>query len=138
MTTEDDFQLALDANPGDWQTRLVFADWLEERGDPRGPGYRALGLRCRQALPCQIIDGPLQYILGTEKITPKVHEVKWRGCLLAPDWFALVDLSTACDRRHDMWKYYLARREAEDAAARAFAQLPARRQAQLLTPPDPG
>ena len=33
MTTEDDFQRALDANPDDWQTRLVFADWLEDRGD---------------------------------------------------------------------------------------------------------
>lgn len=35
MTTEDDFQAALDANPEDWQTRLVFADWLQERGDSR-------------------------------------------------------------------------------------------------------
>ena len=44
MTTEDDFQAALDTNPGDWQTRLVFADWLQERDDPRAEGYRALGL----------------------------------------------------------------------------------------------
>ncbi len=43
MTTEDDFQAALDANPDDWQTRLVFADWLDERGDARAEGYRALG-----------------------------------------------------------------------------------------------
>ena len=43
MTTEDDFQAALDANPNDWQTRLVFADWLDERGDVRASGYRALG-----------------------------------------------------------------------------------------------
>ena len=35
MTTEDDFQQALDANPDDHHTRLVFADWLQERGDPR-------------------------------------------------------------------------------------------------------
>jgi uncharacterized protein (TIGR02996 family) len=45
VTTEDDFQAALDENPEDWQTRLVFADWLDERGDERGPGYRALGLQ---------------------------------------------------------------------------------------------
>ena len=43
MTTEDDFHRALDANPDDWQTRLVFADWLDDRGDPRAEGYRALG-----------------------------------------------------------------------------------------------
>ncbi len=35
MTTEDDFQCALDRNPGDWQTRLVSVDWLQEHGDPR-------------------------------------------------------------------------------------------------------
>lgn len=43
MTTEDDFQAA--THPDDWQTRLVFADWLEECGDPRAVGYRALGFR---------------------------------------------------------------------------------------------
>jgi uncharacterized protein (TIGR02996 family) len=44
VTTEDDFQKALDKRPDDWQTRLVFADFLEERGDPRAAGYRILGL----------------------------------------------------------------------------------------------
>src|SRR5829696_5751875 len=43
MTTEDDFQRAIDASPGDWQTRLVFADWLQDRDDPRADGYRAMG-----------------------------------------------------------------------------------------------
>ena len=44
MTTEEDFQKALDANPDDWQTRLVFADWLQDRDDPRADGYRALAV----------------------------------------------------------------------------------------------
>src|SRR5262249_51212513 len=43
MNEEEAFQAALDANPSDHVTRLVFADWLDEQGDPRGPGYRALG-----------------------------------------------------------------------------------------------
>lgn len=43
MTTEDDFQNAIDASPDDWNARLVFADWLQEQGDPRAEGYRALG-----------------------------------------------------------------------------------------------
>jgi uncharacterized protein (TIGR02996 family) len=135
VTSEDDFQSALDANPQDWHTRLVFADWLDERGDPRGPGYRALGRRCRQALPCRLAGGPLRYILGTELIDPKPHRKRWGACLLERDWFALVALSTACDTRHDVWKYYVTRREAEDVAARAFAQLPAPRQTQLLALP---
>jgi uncharacterized protein (TIGR02996 family) len=32
--------MALDANPEDNSLRLVFADWLEERGDPRAAGLR--------------------------------------------------------------------------------------------------
>ena len=43
MTTEDDFQRALDANTDDWQTQWVFADWLDEHADPRAEGYRVLG-----------------------------------------------------------------------------------------------
>ena len=43
VTTGDDFQRRLDEHPDDFQTRPVFADWLEERGDPRAEGYRALG-----------------------------------------------------------------------------------------------
>lgn len=30
MTTEDEFQAQLDANPADWQTRLILADWLDD------------------------------------------------------------------------------------------------------------
>ena len=43
MTTEDDFHRRLDECPEDAHTRLVFADWLEEHGDPRAdPVRRAL------------------------------------------------------------------------------------------------
>lgn len=33
MTQRDAFEAALDADPADWGTRLVFSDWLEERGE---------------------------------------------------------------------------------------------------------
>jgi uncharacterized protein (TIGR02996 family) len=42
MNDEEAFQAALDADPNDRTTRLVFADWLEERGDRRAEGYRAI------------------------------------------------------------------------------------------------
>jgi uncharacterized protein (TIGR02996 family) len=42
MTTESDFQTALDADPSDHLTRLVFADWLQDREEKRAEGYRAL------------------------------------------------------------------------------------------------
>ncbi|MBN9120212.1 MAG: TIGR02996 domain-containing protein [Planctomycetes bacterium] len=34
MTSEDDFQAALDPDPDDHNTRLVLADRLQERDDP--------------------------------------------------------------------------------------------------------
>jgi uncharacterized protein (TIGR02996 family) len=40
MTDEAGFLDAIKANPGDVMLRLVYADWLEERGDPRGDFIR--------------------------------------------------------------------------------------------------
>src|SRR5437763_8606916 len=39
---ESTFLAAILAAPHDWAPRLVFADWLEERGDPRGELLRLL------------------------------------------------------------------------------------------------
>jgi uncharacterized protein (TIGR02996 family) len=33
MDTAEDFEAQLDANDRDWELRMVYADWLEERGD---------------------------------------------------------------------------------------------------------
>ena len=38
--TENDFLQEILANPDDEGPRLIFADWLEERGDPRGEFIR--------------------------------------------------------------------------------------------------
>ena len=43
MTTEDTFVEVILANRDELEPRLVYADWLEERGDPRG---RYLRLEC--------------------------------------------------------------------------------------------
>jgi uncharacterized protein (TIGR02996 family) len=42
MTDEDAFQAAICARPDDDHLRLVYADWLQERGDPRGELIRLL------------------------------------------------------------------------------------------------
>jgi uncharacterized protein (TIGR02996 family) len=39
---EDAFLAVIEANPRDDTTRLVYADWLDDRGDPRGPYLRVL------------------------------------------------------------------------------------------------
>jgi uncharacterized protein (TIGR02996 family) len=121
MTTEDDFQAALDANPTDWQTRLVFADWLDEQGDPRGPGYRALGMM--RNVPDHFPDsGPAW--------------TWWKGALglcrrdyLSADWWELL---AGGEKDSEMTREYLTRRAAEDAAARAFAKLSPARRSRLL------
>jgi uncharacterized protein (TIGR02996 family) len=49
MTPEEAFVQAITDSPDDETSRLVYADWLEERGDPRGEFLR---LECRlRALP---------------------------------------------------------------------------------------
>ncbi|QEL20544.1 TIGR02996 domain-containing protein [Limnoglobus roseus] len=53
MSEQDAFQAAIDDDPDDHVRRLVFADWLEDRDDPRAEGYRALGLLRR----CPRIEG---------------------------------------------------------------------------------
>src|SRR4051794_22570375 len=46
MPRDEDFLQAILANPDDVVPRLVYADWLEERGDPRGEFIR---LQCKLA-----------------------------------------------------------------------------------------
>lgn len=43
MGDQEAFQAHLDAHPDDHFARMTFADWLDDRGDPRAAGYRALG-----------------------------------------------------------------------------------------------
>jgi uncharacterized protein (TIGR02996 family) len=42
MTEEQAFLDTILANPHDWAPRLIFADWLDEHGDPRGELVRLL------------------------------------------------------------------------------------------------
>lgn len=141
MTTEEDFQAALDANPEDWQTRLVFADWLEEHGDPRAEGYRAIARlpRCN----CRS-DGPdkVPFIWMKEDFGGLPAYAR-----LPNDWFEVLvaectapqlwDNGMPADfdprgRRYMAWLNFSTRREADDAAALAFAKLPPERRAELL------
>lgn len=118
MTTEDDFQAALNADPTDWQTRLVFADWLDERGDPRAEGYRAIGVADRR--PKRSASGWYWYARW-----PRVPDIRigdGHGTLVGDWWDATLPGQSP----------FATRRAAEDAAARAFARLPAARRAELL------
>jgi uncharacterized protein (TIGR02996 family) len=75
MTTEDDFQNWLDEHPDDHHTRLVFADWLQERGDPRAEGYRALG-RLRR-WPHRWIYRSVEVPRSVFRLSPSQAVVSW-------------------------------------------------------------
>src|SRR5262245_23761249 len=49
MSDEDAFIQAILADPGDNAARLVYADWLDERGDPRAEYLRRLCVRAEPA-----------------------------------------------------------------------------------------
>jgi uncharacterized protein (TIGR02996 family) len=116
MTTEDDFQRALDANPDDWQTRLVFADWLQEQGDPRAEGYRALSYTGS----CPLWNSHTNWVWTNSENDGLRHA-------LGIDWHR-----ATCAIYGTTAAHFATRREAEDAAALAFARLPAARRAELL------
>ena len=131
MTTEDDFQRALDENPDDWQTRLVFADWLQERGDQRAEGYRALGtLRRYPSMDFDPTDNECPYFYCVDR--------SWSSANLPhslPDlWFDSID--SPYKSRVDMpsWrkKGDMSRKEVEDIVAETFARLRPETKAKLL------
>lgn len=126
MHTEDDFQRGLDADPFDWQLRLVFADWLDEQGDPRAAGYRELGRLRRNPLATKDYR-PLWYF-GTEGST-NTHSPDFMtkyGCCLLPDkWLGQIPSIVDNAVMFLYWRYNHTRRLIEDAAAHAFTLLTA-------------
>lgn len=121
MTSEIDFRMALDEAPADWQTRLVFADFLQERNDPRADGYRVLGFMRRYPYRQRREDWTWH---GSRTATPDEHK-------LPDDWFHELSNSHNLDAWPQM-KNALPRCQVEDAAALAFARLLPERRAELL------
>jgi uncharacterized protein (TIGR02996 family) len=149
VTSEEDFQRALDEHPDDFQTRLVFADWLQERGDPRAEGYRALGVLGR--IPTWAFNQPTGRVpwylwisdahIGSLTGSFRKRAGVMRTATLPADWCRRMYLNlpkkarTAWNHKHGWFGYGKSRRQAEDGAALAFARLPAKRRAELLTAP---
>jgi uncharacterized protein (TIGR02996 family) len=125
MTTEDDFQAALDADPDDWQTRLVFADWLDEHGDARAEYFRLAGQRRWRP----VADAASMYTNDSLQLSHIAGDRLWRFYSAA--YVQRDPHSLPFDIGHGNWLHNT-RREAEDAAALAFARLPPERRAELL------
>src|SRR5947209_4054416 len=84
MNHEEAFLRAVLENPDDDAPRLIFADWLEERGDPRGPFIR---LQC--ALERLGPADPARADLEDEaRVLLDKHEEEWAAPLrgVASEW----------------------------------------------------
>jgi uncharacterized protein (TIGR02996 family) len=130
VTTEDDFQRAIDARVDDWNTRLVFADWLDERADPRAEGYRALG----QLRLCPFVDAGSFWWTTLEVSCCGRSGLRGNGCSLPKDWFKLMKISPSDENFKPLGNPGKTgtRRYIEDAAAVAFGKLSAQRQTEIL------
>lgn len=73
MNEHEGFLQAILANPDDDQLRLIYADWLEERGDPRGEFIRVqMELAATKPDPHRAHD-----LLVREKELLAAHEEEW-------------------------------------------------------------
>lgn len=134
MNDEDAFQAALDANPSDHVTRLVFADWLDERSDVRAAGYRALGTL--RIWPCNIdsdafTDADRKEMrsgyLGKEWWYCNSKMPQFRNHYLPPEWWCVVKGERPHTNAQGAY-----RRSVEDAAAKAFGLFTAETMAHIL------
>src|SRR5688500_4926683 len=109
MTTEDDFHAMLAPHPDDHATRLILADFLDERGDPRGPGYRALALLRRLPVepgrPSQFIYPGFCSSRGARSVVGKDARVEAALAVLPEDWLAATKthLGSADPLQDDRW-----------------------------------
>jgi uncharacterized protein (TIGR02996 family) len=127
VTTEDDFQSALDKDPEDWQTRLVFADWLQEHNDLRAEGYRVLGeLRRVPDRSVFILGGAccFGFIRLTIGLASPIKARALNRFGLPSTWWYAVEGAMYNSAANPYWRWFRTRRQADDAAALAYLQLP--------------
>lgn len=125
--TEDEFQSHIDARPDDYFAKGVFADWLEEQGDERAEGYRAM-------LACGLhgANGA-----GNEYVSemttcwfPDTAHINTAYTEVPADWYDALGESGVSSGLYT--EDYPDRRAAEDALARAFTKFPEDRRRELL------
>jgi uncharacterized protein (TIGR02996 family) len=96
MNEDEPFLRALLANPDDRTTRLVYADWLDDRADPRAE-YLRLGVRVAD-LPCGHDERQLRRRMLERQIVLPLWWVAIAGGLRATpsdDWVAGVQIEAA-------------------------------------------
>ncbi len=124
--SEGDWQDYLDAHPNHHEMRARFGAWLAGRGDERSGGYRVLAALGRIPRSAENrFNSTVVWFWSRWNESESLHIVLKEGttACMPYDWYQAWG---GDDVKMD------SRRECEDAAARAFALLPAERRAELL------
>lgn len=79
MESSQEFLAEIAANPTDLTPRLIYADWLEEQGDPRGEFIR---VQCELAEPSEDLDRREQLDQRQEQLK-RAYEREWAADLPA-------------------------------------------------------
>lgn len=124
----------LDANPEDWGTLLVFADWLQDRDDPRAEAYRALG--AQRIATFDVEGGKTPKWVALERYTFGDYPCERTDRSALPeDWFRncaqIVGPDQLIEVGRGAWFGKPTAREACAVVIAAFLQLPAERRAEL-------
>lgn len=122
---EQRLQAVLDADPTLWTARIQLAELLNQDGDPRAPGYYALG--CLRIAPARLESG---FALGSNCNPSTAAFLAYQNCFLPDDWFYFIHPYTKS--HFEWWCTLPTRREADDAAALAFRRLKRQRWRELL------
>jgi uncharacterized protein (TIGR02996 family) len=127
VNDEAAFQAFLDEQPDNHFAREVFADWLEDRGDPRAAGYRAMGVN--QCAP----DMNYKYRFVFRTWSEPWPGRRYDSSVMPYDWYKLADPEADREDGREGGPFFLTTRgEAENCLALAFSRLPPDRQAALL------
>ena len=124
------FRKGMDAEPENWQLKLVFADWLEERGSPLAAGYKYMGERKKRPLGKYNQDAA-RYVYSW--FSNNAQDVKENHCKI--DTRLRIKLKPIRARKPawDTGLGYWARQSAEEALCKALNELTAELEAKAAT-----
>jgi uncharacterized protein (TIGR02996 family) len=101
--SEAGFLSAIRADPNDDATRLIYADYLEERDDPRGELLRLESRLAEPGLDYQEFDAVRQRLKQLRAALYPKHK-KWLATVDAPDRFTVLWTNEYCRRLQEFGK----------------------------------
>src|SRR5262245_20227338 len=126
MHDDGPFLDAIKESPENLSIRLVYADWLEEQGDPRGEYLR--------------VDGQLHDLIGSLAMSewaaePRVRRLRARLAKLAkslhPKWVAIFDALQPTAVRCRACRKFVSHKEAIDTDPRTYRKMKTSRYCKL-------